>query len=72
MFGHNKDSEVLGDGVVVGFRKAAVDAYVIVDLGAGDYVQATMTRTRFDTSGLHNGSHVQAVRRKDGVHLVAY
>ena len=71
MFNHKDDSEVLGDGVVIGFRKAAVDAYVIVDLGEGDYVQATMTRTRFDTMGIRNGSYVHAVRRRDGVHLTA-
>ncbi|MGN0098117.1 MAG: TOBE domain-containing protein [Candidatus Methanomethylophilaceae archaeon] len=71
MFHHNDDADVLGEGIVVGFRKVALDAYVLVDLGTGDYIQATMTRSRFDSMGLRNGSHVHAVRGKDGVRLSA-
>ncbi len=46
------------EGTVVEYRKAAVDAYVLVDTGNGAPVEITITRPRFDTLGISKGTRV--------------
>lgn len=69
MFTHTATEDGI-EGTVVGYRKAAVDAYVLVDTGSGDYVQATVTRSRFDTMGLAFGSRV-LVDGEGGLHTAS-
>lgn len=56
MFGH-KETGKSRQGYVVGVRKGAVDAYVLVDTGSG-IVQADVTRPMFDIMGIRRGSEV--------------
>lgn len=57
MFGNKHTSEGT-IGTVVAYRKAAVDAYLTVDTGSGNMIDAVLTRPRFDTLGIHNGTRV--------------
>lgn len=47
------------EGTVVEYRKAAVDAYLLIDTGNGAPVEITITRPRFDTMGISKGTKVR-------------